>query len=263
MRPKVTTTIDIWALGAVFSDVLVWSIAGEAGREDYRKARMAALKKQGDFKNGGREAFFHNGVDVLPAVKEYHGKVLRDKRGNDSISEKMSAFILDEMLTDVDCRLPTEKLMPRVDKLSKALKLAMDFEAPLDSFQLSVNTASGSGQMKIVQQEPGTFKEPRRPSKRRSRTPQQPPPATTDSIMAQPATREPAPGRSPVEKIHEKLVNKNTATILKRRTLDMFQRRHSEISIELPEMEHAWALIKTHGGRDQVCDLNVRKAHGD
>ncbi|UPK95530.1 hypothetical protein LCI18_006465 [Fusarium solani-melongenae] len=249
VRPKVTTKIDIWALGAVFSDVLVWSITGEAGREEYRQVRMAALKEQGQFKSDGREAFFHDNQYVLQAVVEYHGRVLGHKRVDDFISEKMSRFILHEMLTDEDCRLPAEKLMPRVDKLSREMKLEMQFEAPLDSPQSPLSPASGSGQMSRVQEDTAIYTE--RPH-RRSRTPQEPPPATSHSVTAQPTIHKPAPGQASVDKIYEKLVSKSKATILKRRTWDRIQGKHSEISIDLPEMKHAWALIKTHGGRDQI-----------
>lgn len=69
----------MWALGAIYSDVLVWSIAGEPGREEYRACRKDAIAKLGYINARGHEACFHDGDDVLDVVHEFHGKVLTQK----------------------------------------------------------------------------------------------------------------------------------------------------------------------------------------
>ena len=122
MRPEVRTNVDVWALGAVYSEVLVWSISGEPGRDEYQMYRKEAIKRLGHINNRGFEACFHDGEDVLEAVKEFHDKVLKQKRENDSISEMMSRFILDDMLRGSNYRLTTNTLIRRGNELIEAVQ---------------------------------------------------------------------------------------------------------------------------------------------
>ncbi|KAI1061174.1 hypothetical protein LB506_011616 [Fusarium annulatum] len=122
VRTDLPPTADIWALGAVFSDVLVWSISGEPAREQYRLRRRAEISSQLHLKERDHDACFHDGVDRLAAVEESHKLALQDKRGNDNISPYMSDIILDYMLTSVDERLTAMNIRIRAEKAIKNMK---------------------------------------------------------------------------------------------------------------------------------------------
>ncbi|KAF5686286.1 serine threonine kinase [Fusarium circinatum] len=122
VRTDLPPTADIWALGAVFSDVLVWSISGEPAREQYRLRRRAEISSQRHMKERDHDACFHDGVDRLAAVEEAHKLALQNKRGNDNISPYMSEIILDYMLTGVDERLTAMNIRIRAEKKIKNMK---------------------------------------------------------------------------------------------------------------------------------------------
>ncbi|KAF5633819.1 serine threonine kinase [Fusarium tjaetaba] len=122
VRTDLPPTADIWALGAVFSDVLVWSICGEPGREEYRRRRRAEISSQRHMKERDHDACFHDGVDRLAAVEESHKLALQDKRGSDRISPYMSKVILDYMLTGVDERLTAMNIRIRAEREIKNMK---------------------------------------------------------------------------------------------------------------------------------------------
>ncbi|KAH7254888.1 kinase-like domain-containing protein, partial [Fusarium solani] len=122
VRSEVGTNVDVWALGAVYSEVLVWSISGEPGRDRYQVYRKEAIKRLGYINNKEFEACFHDGEDVLAAVKEFHDKVLQQKRENDSISEMMSRFILEDMLRKANSRLTTNMLIRRANRLIETVQ---------------------------------------------------------------------------------------------------------------------------------------------
>ncbi|EWG35899.1 serine/threonine protein kinase [Fusarium verticillioides 7600] len=134
VRTDLPPTADIWALGAVFSDVLVWSISGEPAREQYRLRRRAEISSQRHLKERDHDACFHDGMERLAAVEESHKLALQNKRGNDNISPYMSEIILDYMLTDEHERLPAMNIRMRAEKKIKNMT-----EVSLDNGQTVVN----------------------------------------------------------------------------------------------------------------------------
>lgn len=134
VRTDLPPTADIWALGAVFSDVLVWSISGEPAREQYRLRRRAEISSQRHLKERDHDACFHDGMERLAAVEESHKLALQNKRGNDNISPYMSEIILDYMLTDEHERLPAMNIRMRAEKKIKNMT-----EDSLDNGQTVVN----------------------------------------------------------------------------------------------------------------------------
>ncbi|KAK6845643.1 hypothetical protein PG995_015753 [Apiospora arundinis] len=98
-RPeKATPDMDVWALGAIFSEVLVWSIRGEAGRGDYASLRKSAANQE--MSDYGYDGCFHNGIERLPTVDSQHDQILTNQTANmnDEINTIVSKIILDTML---------------------------------------------------------------------------------------------------------------------------------------------------------------------
>ncbi|KAJ3526325.1 hypothetical protein NM208_g11246 [Fusarium decemcellulare] len=121
-RPQVSSRVDIWALGAVFSDVFVWSIAGESGREEYRCRRKEAIARLLHIEANGFDACFHDGQKRLKAVEEFHTYILQHKRASDPLSSCISQIILEDMLTDHDRRLTAIQTKYRADERIKEIQ---------------------------------------------------------------------------------------------------------------------------------------------
>jgi hypothetical protein len=90
LPPMHSPETDIWSLGAVFSDCLVWSISGEAGRERYFNRRMIELIDH--------NPCYHDGVKRLRVVDECHELALLHKNDDDLMTIFMSRIILFKML---------------------------------------------------------------------------------------------------------------------------------------------------------------------
>lgn len=66
---KVNPKVDIWSLGCVFSEALIWIRYGYTGVKSYRQERKAETDRIPGFKDGD---CFHNGLDVLNTVSKWH-----------------------------------------------------------------------------------------------------------------------------------------------------------------------------------------------
>ncbi|KAF4962252.1 hypothetical protein FSARC_9641 [Fusarium sarcochroum] len=122
VRTKVSAAADIWSLGAVFSDVLVWSIAGEEGQEQYRLRRRQEISPQSNLRASDHDACFHDGEERLSAVQEVHNENLQHKRDSDRISPVMSKLIIDHMLIGRIGRLDAMQIKFRADKEIKKVQ---------------------------------------------------------------------------------------------------------------------------------------------
>ncbi|KAF5690645.1 serine threonine kinase [Fusarium denticulatum] len=116
---EISPACDIWSLGAVFSDVLVWSITGESGREDYRLERQEEISNEPHLRASKHDACFHDGTSRLTTIEKFHDYVLRGKRGTDYISPHISQLIIEYMLTDRLQRLNPMQVKLRADKKIK------------------------------------------------------------------------------------------------------------------------------------------------
>ncbi|KAF4498672.1 serine threonine kinase [Fusarium agapanthi] len=119
---EISAACDMWSMGAVFSDVLVWSITGESGREDYRLRRQEEISNKPHLRASKHDSCFHDGTSRLTAVDEFHNYVLQNKRGNDCLSPYISQLIIEFMLTERFRRLTAMQTKLRVDEqIQKAL----------------------------------------------------------------------------------------------------------------------------------------------
>ncbi|KAK4206185.1 hypothetical protein QBC37DRAFT_381340 [Rhypophila decipiens] len=88
---------DIWFLGSVASEQLVWSIRGNGHRLKYQEERQTATDKT-QLRGGYHDGCFHDGECRLPVVDEIHLSVLESIDQDDIISPIVSKIILDHML---------------------------------------------------------------------------------------------------------------------------------------------------------------------
>ncbi|KAM0233366.1 hypothetical protein ACHAPO_007060 [Fusarium lateritium] len=116
-RPRLNSVADLWSLGAVFSDFLVWSIGGNDARDQYLKKRRAAVAKLHHVRQHGFDACFHDVIDRLPEVDSFHEEILQRKKPEDFLSPCMSNFILDFMMIKPEARLLPIQAKVRAEKM--------------------------------------------------------------------------------------------------------------------------------------------------
>lgn len=104
-RPRLSSLADLWSIGAVFSDFLVWSIGGNGHRELYRKTRRDAIAKLPNVEDRGSCACFHDMFRRLPEVDIFHEETLKLRRTGDVFSPRMSDFILRYLMVEPNVRL--------------------------------------------------------------------------------------------------------------------------------------------------------------
>ncbi|KAH8671559.1 hypothetical protein BX600DRAFT_496234 [Xylariales sp. PMI_506] len=100
---KIPCEGDVWSLGAVASELLVWTLEGSEGRNCYEEVRGAkTVEGNRNFHTG----CFHDRVLRLGIVDHIHANALDKRLPDDDISCIVSQFILDHMLVE----LPSEHL---------------------------------------------------------------------------------------------------------------------------------------------------------
>ncbi|CAG1976420.1 unnamed protein product [Fusarium graminearum] len=116
-RPRLSSLTDLWSIGAVFSEFLVWSIGGNGLREEYRKRRKDAIAKLPNVQDRGSCACFHDTLKRLPAVDSFHGEILKLRRAGDVFSPHMSDFILSFLMVEPNVRLLAGQANGRAKKM--------------------------------------------------------------------------------------------------------------------------------------------------
>lgn len=96
-QPEYHPKADIWALGCLFSDILIWTAFGFEGFNEYRSLRIKENQHQSLIVDAGFQGGFHNGDSRLQAVKQMHDKVLSNFPPGDC-SHIVSEIILNSML---------------------------------------------------------------------------------------------------------------------------------------------------------------------
>ncbi|KAK6719667.1 hypothetical protein SNK05_002799 [Fusarium graminearum] len=274
VKTDLPPTTDIWALGAVFSDVLVWSINGESGREKYRQRRKEEISRQRHMKAADYDACFHDGVDRLSAVEDFHNLALQDTRVRDKISPYISHLILDKMLRLVVVRETAMSIRMRADRDMKELQNNM--ASPSVSPPTDRSLQQRPPEPRPPVKRPVTTPVPARPvlSPLTTTTPfqdlQPVPPGTIlyrTSFQQSPVGIE-SPARGTSQEIPQPPERKVTVdmvySILEKK--DKLSSIVSSIStradklpdvMDLPGMEEARSKIRETRGRDQVAQIMV------
>ncbi|KAL9082442.1 MAG: hypothetical protein Q9165_008894 [Trypethelium subeluteriae] len=81
---KISNKVDIWSVGAIFSEAIEWSVHGYNGLERYRQQRSQEHSHIHDFRDTG---CFHDGNALLSTVGSIHEGVRYDLRLSDTITD--------------------------------------------------------------------------------------------------------------------------------------------------------------------------------
>ncbi|KAG8156623.1 hypothetical protein KVR01_013574 [Diaporthe batatas] len=134
-----TQKIDTWSFGCVLSSVATWVILGQQAYDHYPEIRTAAIKELKEKRKTDQSIHapdaddaFHDGVNVLPAVSQWHDLLRNSIRKSDSISGRIIDLIEEGMLVgDVKKRFKVKEMHQKLrDVLSSA---EADHQAALES----------------------------------------------------------------------------------------------------------------------------------
>ncbi|KAK4231946.1 kinase-like domain-containing protein [Podospora fimiseda] len=98
LKGSVTAAADIWSLGCIFFDLLVWCICGERGLDKFYELRKKATQDDVFLDDNGYTAAFHNGSERLSVVDKMLDIILSRRRIFDNLTECLGKYILRKML---------------------------------------------------------------------------------------------------------------------------------------------------------------------
>ncbi|KAK7993275.1 hypothetical protein PG989_006656 [Apiospora arundinis] len=101
---------DIWSLGVVFSEVIVWLAEGIEGIKAYESRRKQETSLLPGFRGSGFEACFHDGVERLKCVDEVHTEARGLLMSLDDITPLIQRLTETYMLVPADGRLDAKPL---------------------------------------------------------------------------------------------------------------------------------------------------------
>jgi hypothetical protein len=123
--------MDIWSLGAIYSEVAVWSLQGPEGLNQYRAARQAKIKALPEWNDA--DDCFHDGKDVLDTVEWQHRMLSEEVTGElgerklmRSLTSRVVDVVIEQMLlADSSSRTAAKDLHPQAERLlNKARRAA-------------------------------------------------------------------------------------------------------------------------------------------
>ena len=111
LRVEVTPAADIWSLGCVFLDVLVWQVWGDRGRTIFFNRRVKAVEHKPRLYDAGYSGAFHDGLERLNILEETLEEVFLNRRFSDDLTEPLAHHIFLKMLSSDPTRRLSASLL--------------------------------------------------------------------------------------------------------------------------------------------------------
>lgn len=112
---------DVWSLGAVYSEVAIWSVLGRSGIAAYRDARREATEAIPDHEDIG---CFHDKEKRLPCVDEAHFLAGEEAKPTDTITKLILSELLPHLLCDQNGRFTARQLHYNFERIINQAKAA-------------------------------------------------------------------------------------------------------------------------------------------
>jgi serine/threonine protein kinase len=127
--------VDVWSLGCICSELLVWLREGRRGLKKYSRERGDETKRRDrNFRDGDA---FHDCKKVLEVVKQIHSKDSESLNASDSMMKYIDSLVL-EMFQPAEARSNSHQVWVRLveilqisDKSLRAKKNVLPKPAPL------------------------------------------------------------------------------------------------------------------------------------
>jgi len=144
----ITTSADIFSMGAVLSHTAAWVVGGVDEQTAYFRARQTChATKHPRFIGSGYEGCFHDSIQPLPIVRQTHCEFRdRCKMLNDGVTPKVLDWVEEFMLI----RAPKDRLRARV--------VLEKFEQLMDEMsELALLSSSGTRSLALPYMDPPTM----------------------------------------------------------------------------------------------------------
>jgi len=106
---RITSKADIWSMGCVISEAASWIAFGRNARREYRELRVKETERIDALNGTGSEACFHDGVEVLPTVKDMHDRICQALLHHDTFTAPILRLVGEYMLA----RRPQDRMAAR------------------------------------------------------------------------------------------------------------------------------------------------------
>ncbi|RYP73552.1 hypothetical protein DL771_003591 [Monosporascus sp. 5C6A] len=128
----ITSKADIFSLGALFSDCAAWIAGGRELQAKYLKKRLSYHTTKNTFQTNVYDGCFHDGIEPLPVIDDFHKEIRRLCQPIDSITPSVVDVVQSHMLLGkpVD-RLNPQKLLVKFVQLLPSSKLQLDLTGPI------------------------------------------------------------------------------------------------------------------------------------
>lgn len=137
--------VDIWSMGCVLFEALVWMTCGSRGVSEFFQMRQKETDSDLRHESQGYSGCFHNGTARIRAVDDMMDLVMERRRNFDDLSEPIGDLILREMLIPSDKRrLEPRTLLPRFEKILEAEKRPPDHPETFEAHSWTPTTQRGS-----------------------------------------------------------------------------------------------------------------------
>ncbi|KAF2139612.1 uncharacterized protein K452DRAFT_320254 [Aplosporella prunicola CBS 121167] len=105
---QIKQSVDIWSIGCVYCEAVVWVMLGRGGLEGYRQRRQ----KETDSRGCGDRGCFHDGTGTLTCALDYPNTILekKQKRECDTVTEHIFEVVRKALRSDSEAR-PTAKIL--------------------------------------------------------------------------------------------------------------------------------------------------------
>ncbi|PVI06060.1 hypothetical protein DM02DRAFT_34015 [Periconia macrospinosa] len=113
---KAAPSKDIWSMGCVFSETVVWSVGGKEDLQKYGEDRVSATNQIPKLHNSAHAGCFHDGERVLDVVRETLVRAYRNRRQHDHIVPGM-VTITEDMLETSPRRPNAVEVYSRCEKI--------------------------------------------------------------------------------------------------------------------------------------------------
>ncbi|KAI1260871.1 kinase-like domain-containing protein [Xylariaceae sp. FL1019] len=117
-----TQKIDTWSLGCVFSAVASWVVLGQQHYDHYPEVRKKAIEnlrnrtERRSISSPRTDDAFHDGVNVLDAVLNWHTLLRNSLRRSDTLTGRILDVVEDHMLVgDVEKRMTIQEVCTRLE----------------------------------------------------------------------------------------------------------------------------------------------------
>jgi serine/threonine protein kinase len=119
---------DVWSLGCLFSELLVWSVLGVNGVRQYQQRRKSATDSMPLLKRTAYSGCFHDGENTSHAVHMMHTEVQNVKSSFDRITSDIIRIVDGMLEADFKTRPTAQIRQSRQKALSRAAR--DDFDPP-------------------------------------------------------------------------------------------------------------------------------------